>query len=160
MPSLADLAWAAGYYEGEGTIWATKERSPRMSLSSVDPEPVFVFRSIVGGRVIFTDYPVKANPRAQPQWRWQIHAWRDVLPLCDLLRPYLSPTRCEQMDRWLAFRPLVPRGVRNCPPEPIPSNSGYKKHRRLHESPCAVCLASVRLYVKGRDRRRSSKNTD
>lgn len=47
-PAETDLAWAAGLFEGEGSITCSG-RAPRLQLKMTDPEPVERFCEILGG---------------------------------------------------------------------------------------------------------------
>lgn len=97
--SPADLAWAAGHFEGEGTISLSAERRsgyvrPLASLASTDLQVICLFSewwptSIAGKK---PRYPT-ANSRAV--YRWEINSAMKVRAFIDQLQPYLRTERCR-----------------------------------------------------------------
>ena len=49
-PSLKDIAWAAGFLEGEGAFCSTGT-AERVSCSQLNPEPLHRLVTIFGGRI-------------------------------------------------------------------------------------------------------------
>lgn len=172
---MADIwvAWAAGLYEGEGCIsqWLVKRshkgidytpyRVASMSVGMTDREPIERFRNIFGcGRLtVITNRGLKldGNP-CKPIFKWSCSRRGDIMMVCKMIRPFLSPRRTEQMDKALDGLTAAPR-KRYCssweygPPcgrynPDKPSPAGYKYHRRRGETPCLGCMAAVRLYAK------------
>lgn len=97
--SPAELAWAAGHFEGEGTISISAERRngyarPLASLASTDREVIELFSawwptSIAGKKA---RYPT-ANARAV--FRWEINSAVKVRAFIDQIQPYLRTVRCR-----------------------------------------------------------------
>lgn len=95
----ADLAWAAGHFEGEGTISISAERRngyarPLASLASTDRQVIELFSewwptSIAGKKPRFPT----ANSRAV--YRWEINSAAKVRAFIDQLMPYLRTVRCR-----------------------------------------------------------------
>lgn len=73
---LADITWAAGFFEGEGSIVAYSRHGSgraavlRMHVAQVDPRPLERLARILGCGKVRGPYK-KSNPRARPQWNWQ-----------------------------------------------------------------------------------------
>lgn len=97
--SPADLDWAAGHFEGEGTISISAERRngyarPLASLASTDVEVIEFFNrcwptSIAGKK------PRIPTPNARPVYRWEINSATKVRAFIDQLAPHLRTTRCK-----------------------------------------------------------------
>lgn len=164
MYDAVDLAWGAGLYEGEGTIYAQlipgerlgnlrsdrTTRNPRVTIRMSDPEPLLRMQRIFGGKFYGPYRDKGASAHHKDKFAWYIHSWLRVLPFCEAIRPYLSPRRTVQMDNVLAFRPEVPRGAPACNLPVRPDWSGYKKHRVRGEKSCERCLESYRLALRTR----------
>lgn len=106
------IAWAAGLFEGEGSITIYNRlggKSVMMCLAMSDEDVVRRFFSIVGcGKVYFRAPREKQN---KPQWRWQIAAAREVERVLHSFRPYFGKRRLQKADEALAFAKLIgPRG--------------------------------------------------
>lgn len=97
--SPTELAWAAGHFEGEGTISISAERRngyarPLASLASTDRQVIELFSgwwptSIAGKRPRFPT----ANARAV--YRWEINSALKVRAFIDQIQPYLLTERCK-----------------------------------------------------------------
>lgn len=97
--SPQDLAWAAGHFEGEGTISISSERRngyarPLASLASTDREVIMLFDSwwptSIAGKKSRTP-----TPNAKPVWRWEINSAIKVRAFIDQLFPYLKRSACR-----------------------------------------------------------------
>ena len=102
MPSEAEIAWAAGFFEGEGSagVYIDYRRphlpgSPRASLSQNDEGPVRRFQQIVGMGSVSLIGPYPSRPK--PVWFWQCTNRKD-LPRLVTLMPWLSPRRRAQIQ--------------------------------------------------------------
>jgi len=96
MATPEEIAWAAGLFDGEGSITNT-DRDLQLLLKNTDFELVERFERVVArGRVYgpYTHRPADRYPR-KPYWMWVAHgdAAHDVV---DLLGPWLSQRRCAQ----------------------------------------------------------------
>src|SRR6266550_401729 len=70
-PTTCDIAWAAGFYEGEGTC-AYATRSEHAVVNQVEREPLDRLRRFFGGSI----YAVKAHHRSKASFRWAAHGPR------------------------------------------------------------------------------------
>jgi len=100
----ADIAWAAGFFDGEGTIYVStlggKGFQIQAGVSQNDPEALYKFKDIVGfGEV----YHSKCS-------KWLCGTCSDVEALYELLFPYLCSQKRRQFEYCLNKfynRPLV-----------------------------------------------------
>lgn len=91
------LAWAAGFFEGEGCITtASKGKYARLSISGVDKEPLDEFASIVGAGKVYGPYgPYQSAGQRSPIYQWAVQggtAWR----VLNKIFPMLSAKRVAQ----------------------------------------------------------------
>ncbi len=102
MTDRAEIAWAAGLFEGEGTFYLRREAKrplmtpePSASMTQVEREVLDRFCAIVGfGKVRGPYGPYSGNRK--PYHQWYTHAAGDVRRLLDLLSPWLSDRRKRQ----------------------------------------------------------------
>lgn len=97
-----ELAWAAGFYDGEGSCSGSPTRLA-VRITQVVREPLDRFREATGlGRVTG---PYARNGRNQQrQYAYQVCAVPDVQTLFALLRPYLCRPKVDQFERAIASR--------------------------------------------------------
>jgi hypothetical protein len=98
VASAEEIAWAAGLFEGEGTITHARRRSPGLlvAVTMTDEDVVRRFDEVVDRGKVYGPYsPPSYRDRWKPFWRWQAtgDAAHDVL---DLIGPWLSPRRIAQ----------------------------------------------------------------
>lgn len=118
--SDAEIAWAAGLFEGEGCFTRTVRRQVilrtiggleveymqlQMSLSMTDEDVVRRYHSIVNcGGITIRDFPGKLKR----QWMWQVQRLDDVKRLYDTFYPWLGERRRhrgqEVIDEYQAVR--------------------------------------------------------
>jgi hypothetical protein len=100
VASAEEIAWAAGLFEGEGTIshvWRRRE-SPdlQIALKMTDEDVVRRFDEIVDRGKVYGPYlPLSHGDRRKPFWHWVAlgDAGHDVL---DLIGAWLCTRRIEQ----------------------------------------------------------------
>lgn len=103
-------AWAAGLFEGEGSIFHTFQKNGsvrlRMSVEMTQREPVERFAQIVGvGNIVNISREVKINSGGRkPSFRWQTSCDADVRFALSVLWPYLSQFKKDDATRALAAR--------------------------------------------------------
>ena len=115
-PNIADsgwsndelAAWAAGFFDGEGTIGAYGDaRRPAVSMSLAQasdagvPDTLERFRLAVGAGEIYGPRTVPSPWSKLPQYRWQVHRFAEVERVVALLRPYADVLKLSQMDACL-----------------------------------------------------------
>lgn len=108
LGSREELAWAAGFFDGEGTVSWAKNVHGRgtftIKISQLDTETLDRFRAAVGTGTIGGPYPNgKRNNGAA-----YIYQWRQSGPLgvdaFNAIRPYLSSIKRKQGDYALQKR--------------------------------------------------------
>jgi hypothetical protein len=95
-----ELAWAAGFFDGEGNVRQTKTRSLAMVISQASddgvPEVLLRFQKAVGGLGTIEG----PFPRPRPNWRplycWRVTSFEKVQAVTAMLWPFLSSIKREQ----------------------------------------------------------------
>jgi hypothetical protein len=155
-PTEAEVAYVAGLYEGEGSCQKVK-RYRRMTIRMTDKEPLDLVQQIMGGIVAGPYRDVGVPDHYKDKWAWRVGAWRDILRIVPLIRPWLSPRRQAQVDRLLEDIPAHPRGILICPDVPYASTAPYERHRKLGIPPCEKCMESLRLYNRALQAKRRER---
>jgi hypothetical protein len=110
-----ELAWAAGFWDGEGSTWLTRpegrgtaQPQARINQSSATgvPEVLSRFRSAAGIGEIRGPELKKGR---EPLYRWVVSSRRDVQQLRALLDPWLGGVKRSQFADVLGARATVPR---------------------------------------------------
>jgi hypothetical protein len=102
MPTNEQIAWAAGLFEGEGTITLNGvAQAPRMKLSMTDFDVVRKFYDIVGeGHLCIWR---SKNPKHKAQLCWYTGRKSVIVKLIDLFLGHFGERRyaraCEVMHR-------------------------------------------------------------
>lgn len=96
MASDVDLAWAAGFFDGEGSTSILKAQRDkyayiRMSVSQKYPELLEKFKFIVGHGKIY-----KSNTREI--YSWNCYKQNEVNLVLDTLWPFLSEMKKQQAN--------------------------------------------------------------
>lgn len=132
--SETELAWAAGFFDGEGSIFVnhverSKHRdrvgcpvyrctSPVLSIAHVRREPLDRFCVAVGGRVRGPYKPRTA--KAKPYHRWEASGRASVHRVITLLWRYLSAPKREQTCRvWVELEACRGKKSPYLPPLPV-----------------------------------------
>ncbi len=109
----AELAWAAGFWDGEGsTSIHTQKHSehtyhyPKMSIGQVNPKPLYRFQAALGGLgTVNGPYDRKSPYNKQPIYIWHLHRWQYVQQALACLWSNISEEK--QMQAKLVFRGCV-----------------------------------------------------
>ncbi len=125
-PREIELAWAAGFFDGEGTVAAEKDPATGRYLginteipqSSADgiPDVLSRFREIVGVGNILGPYEPRSLWSRLPQYRWRSGALEDVETVADLLDPWLGPVKRTQFEAAIRLRRTGGRRPDSPPP--------------------------------------------
>lgn len=142
MTSVADLQWAAGFLEGEGSFVATKE-GIRVTAAQVQLWPLNKLVRMFGG-------VIRTNPRS-PLGKQECHSWtigsKVAAGVTMTLYSMLSPRRQGQarnaLSRWRSAG--LPSAERtHCPKghEYTPENTLFHKRRppRTVGRECRTCV--------------------
>lgn len=96
---LQKIAWAAGLFEGEGTIVISKEKTKAkagnidLALSSVDKDVIDRFYSYMGCGAVYGPYQYGTN--RQPFYRWMAYNSQAILVL-KLFIPWFCTRRSKR----------------------------------------------------------------
>jgi hypothetical protein len=96
--NLKELAWAAGFFDGEGSVYRYKGQGAlRLQIAQVDRRPLDRFRAAVLeiGRVN-GPYPNKGLNR-KPYWSWNVTSVESGQAVIALLWRFLSGPKREQI---------------------------------------------------------------
>jgi len=102
------VAWAAGFFDGEGSILvegdarrpAVTMSIPQASVSGV-PEVLDRFMRVVGAGAISGPRVVPSPWSKLPQYRWQLKRFAEIERVVALLYPFADVVKREQMLRSL-----------------------------------------------------------
>lgn len=107
------LAWAAGFIDGEGSFYVQKVSSrarpnrplrPRFEIGQVDTRVLYRLQSALpfGARVM-GPYCNKTHPgsKAQPMYLYYVDGFKDVQALLALVWPWLGIVKREQAKKVL-----------------------------------------------------------
>lgn len=110
-----DLAWAAGFIDGDGCFTGAGHKSHRsLAVQQVEREPLDRLVAILGvGRVIG---PVRNNGfGSRPQWRYNLYAARNLRLAMECLWPFLSGPKREQIRRLFESARAIPQFLEHAP---------------------------------------------
>lgn len=141
MVTMATLAWAAGFLEGEGTFRFnshTAKRphsgSPTITAAQKDPESLYRLQAIFGGNTP-TKYIARVNRKECEVYQWRIYGERAV-GVMQTLYHWLSAYRRAQVQEAISIWRQAP-GM-NKPKLFCKRGHDFAIHRRPN-SRCAMC---------------------
>jgi len=92
-PTIEQVAWAAGLFEGEGCISQTTHRKPRLFISMTDKDVINKFIDIVEAGNMCVRNRTHENPNFKIQWQWQIQKASEVNRILRMFLPHLGERR-------------------------------------------------------------------
>lgn len=118
MPiSMLDLGWVAGFLEGEGYFGLVAGKTPRVSVSQANLEPLIKLESLLGGKIAFEKRNNK-NPNHKDIYALYVSSNRAVQIMLTIYT-LMSPKRKEQIERcievWKTTRRMSEKGFTVCP---------------------------------------------
>lgn len=110
--SRENLAWAAGLFEGEGSITRHRRNETYLVLSMSDEDVVRRFCDIIGhGRVYGPYY----RENSKPMWRWQCSGSKNNIAIIAALLGFLGNRRRARAEIAMQEMALVrSQGTRFC----------------------------------------------
>ena len=88
-----EVAWAAGFLEGEGMFLEKSDGARAVCANQVNPEPLQKLQALFGGSLGFQ----KQDPSVRRNWwRWSIYGQR-AIEVTSLVSPFLSSSRLERI---------------------------------------------------------------
>lgn len=106
MGCVKEIAWAAGLFEGEGSIVCNKIQNrpdsyrTTISMSSCDRDVLERFVRIIGRGKVLGPYTNKI-PTRKDKFDWAVQNYNDCLYVLGLLYPYLGLRRREKADEFI-----------------------------------------------------------
>lgn len=149
------VEWAAGLFEGEGTITFTARGRVALALASTDKDIVDEFQRIVGGKVYGPYIPRTDN--SKPYYQWHDTGEDNINEVLDMISPYLLTRRTSRVEECIALRNEFKNGIhdRQCKKLTLAerkelidrASNGEKKADLAREY--KVSPSSVSFYMKG-----------
>lgn len=106
-PRGCDMAWAAGLFEGEGSLSVLDKRGKRqfvqLSMTSTDRDVLARFIAIVSAGRMYGPYARTSG--VKPQYLWRAHGWQLLHRLRREWGTYLGERRLARFDEVLSLQP-------------------------------------------------------
>lgn len=114
--SEAEIAWAAGLFEGEGCIYESTNHGNAMrglTIRMTDEDTLRRFHRIVGvGRFSVVRPNRSTKPHYKQAFSWHVGAWPEILMLADAFMPWLGQRRQRRFAELLTHPPRHPNATR------------------------------------------------
>lgn len=98
-----ELAWAAGFFDGEGCVAAYVRKDGHRTLGAqvgqTDPRPLQRLRAVVREGRVYGPYARPDHPKWSSVWSWRVIGYPATTRVMTLLWPYLSEPKREQWAR-------------------------------------------------------------
>lgn len=111
-----ELAWAAGFYDGEGGCYVRKVRSYRalqLAVAQSDMQPLVRFQAAIGG----FGWIIPLGPcrwAKRPRYKWYMYGRARIEAVTDMLWPYLcSAKRAQIISAFIEVGPQRPRATKD-----------------------------------------------
>lgn len=99
---MSDYAWAAGFFDGEGSVYLKpykRRHMPRIGASNNVREPIDRLAVLFGGSVWLRG---AQDGKRRGIWTWELNGAKRVRPALEAMLPYLLVKR-EQAEVMLAY---------------------------------------------------------
>lgn len=140
MTSEAEIAWAAGLYEGEGSAFlGGVQCQPRLQLEMVDEDIVRRFALALGSGNV-RSYSSRGRNRSSATWQWSVQRGEDVLAVVALLLPHLGSRRTRQLQPvWERAQEIVASRDRCKRGHDLNDPEHLYVHRKTGKRGCRTC---------------------
>lgn len=101
-PTAAEIAWAAGLFEGEGSIVATGKTAAKLSIEMTDLDVLERFAQVVEAGAITAKTCTNKKPHWKDRYALQIYARDDVRRILVAFLPWLQSRRRAKAEAILA----------------------------------------------------------
>lgn len=108
IPNRENLAWAAGLFDGEGTIYSNS-RLILLAVGQVDREVLDEFHTAVGNIGRVSGPYTSSNPNAQLSYRYTASKYETVQAVIAMLWPFLKTVKRKQAEKALKNYVSIPR---------------------------------------------------
>lgn len=103
------IAWFAGLFEGEGTLYKRIDNRPgrhsttwHLSLAMSDDDIIQHIQSIFGGNTYCANL-TKKKPTYKTMFQWSVGKTDLIFKIVSAIYPYMGQRRAAKMDEFLAF---------------------------------------------------------
>lgn len=107
MISEVDLAWVAGFYDGEGSMSFAKSGRPRVTIGQKDRRPLDEIQAMFGGTVTDRSH-LRTGLGNTMGYTWRTNSIKEVKGFVELVRPYSRlehrRVKLDQAHEWLIAR--------------------------------------------------------
>ena len=88
------LAWAAGFFDGEGNAQLNKKSYPRVQINQLDREVLDRFTEAVGVGKVYGPY--QHNSHKNSYFQYQVNGFERVQAVMAMLWPWLGSAKRSQ----------------------------------------------------------------
>lgn len=177
MPSSEDIAWAAGFFEGEGCFSLSRSERPIIHSENADGKYVYPYASLVNTDldvlerfaaivevgIVFIDTSPKKEHHKQ-RWVWRVQKRDDFKYFAELVRPFLGKRRTKRLEEVQASASPLRRHVRS---HRIFCNRGHplqgdnvKITKSTGKRGCRTCInANARKYYERQQQKKRETKT-
>ena len=147
------LAWAAGFFDGEGCTRAIEADGPHgvthhteMAITQIHRDTLERFQDAVGGLgyIVGPDF---YGGRKNGLWRWRLTDWRGIQAVLAMLWPWLGPHKKQQARVKMAAA-VADRRTRHVRELSCPSGHARAKFGRRTRSGNWACRECQRLHAQ------------
>lgn len=109
-----EIAWAAGFLEGEGWFAFRGSRGSkptaemRVGAAQVNREPLERLQSMYGGKIYGRTQVTQDGANRRPWFGWELNDRSAVLRLTEDIRPWLSQNRLDRIPWIGTVQPSLP----------------------------------------------------
>ena len=107
-PTLLDIAWAAGIYEGEGSVYSGHKNSESLLVVQKDTWILYKLQYLFGGSISLNSHHGTRSPCST----WRLCGSRARGFLLTIFT-WLSPRRRQQALRYFTFKKGLRKGTDN-----------------------------------------------
>ena len=93
-----DIVWAAGLFEGEGSIThaANYPHKKQLSIGMTDKDVMERFVDVVGHGKLYGPYCYKKSGNRKPYWQWKAYKSSEILRILKMFLPHFGKRRAEK----------------------------------------------------------------
>lgn len=106
IPNRENLAWAAGFFDGEGTTSCVKHlhkyNYPVLVVAQSEPSVLLKFQSIFGMGKVNGPYKYKNRPNNQPYYQYRVHGFEKVQAIVAMMWNWLGERKKAQAIKILS----------------------------------------------------------
>lgn len=142
MTMEIELAWAAGFFDGEGYIGCKKDGTVRLSIDQINKAPLNRFQKAVGGLGTVTGPHPPSGLGKRWQYDYEVANGR-AIQVFKLIEPYLCEIKVEQGTDAI----IKSDTIRAAKPTKQPYIHGTQRMYKTKRCRCNLCKEAWRLYT-------------